>query len=126
MGEHKTNETALLRATLPSFPPQGRAFDIELGCTVAPKEHILLVEKDKEVVLPEGKTEAHVMGEPMAPEKCDIIVTVVMKYANLTLATRESVPTGAVGLPIRLARIDFANLVQSCEASLPSQGLVLV
>lgn len=126
MGEHKTNETALLQATIPSFPPQGRAFNIELGCTVVPKNEILLVEGGKDAELPEGKTEKHVLGEPLAPEKCDVIITVVMRYANMNLATRDKVPEGAVGLPIHLARIDFAKLVKSCENSLPSQGLVLV
>lgn len=126
MGEHKTNETALLQATLPSFPPQGRAFNIELGCSVVPKKEVFLVEKGHDEPLPEGKTETHVMGEPLDPEKCDIIVTVVMRYANLTLATRDKVPEGAIGLPIQLARVDFVKLVRSCEASLPSQGLVLV
>jgi len=142
MGEHKENETALASQTFPRIPPVGRGLGLEFGVSVIPKQHILLMkpgdvreEEGRKQVrktdggwqdVPEGAA-VHLLGEPMLPEDCDVTLTVVAQYANLTMRGADGQPAvGQTVLPMSFGRMDMKKLLERCEASLPTSGLVLV
>ena len=149
MSEHRDNIMALLAATMPTFPPHGRAAEAQLGIQVMPKRNVILVrEIDTRVVdgesqfrrsddgawekVPEG-AEVHVLGERLPDEKCDVVVTLVMAWADLTSIGPGRQPrTGAHIVPGEFARVDYRAYLRMAEASLGEEkrivapGLALV
>ena len=143
MGEHKLNERALAEATFPKFPPLGRDMHLELGASLLPKQNVLLMKPDDVQVIdgvtkvratgdggwvdvPEG-AEVHVLGEPLPVEKCDVTVTIVCQYANVSVAGPNGrVPVSVTVLPTAIGRYDLRDFLKRCECGLPSGGLVVV
>ena len=139
MGEHATNERALAAKTFPSFPPAGRVCGVGLGLSVVPKGHIYVVNPgvpiDEVAQAEHAKAcqeqnlpaqELHVLGNALAPEKCDVVLHVGCEYGNPAMAGPRGTPTGRIALPIVLGRFDYQHLVKSCEDSLPARGLLVV
>ena len=74
--------------------------------------------------VPDGHI-AHPLGRPIGKDKLDIVLTVVMRYANTTIQTREP-QAGIHVMPVELARFDYEAFEKTCEGTLPKAGLVVM
>jgi hypothetical protein len=141
LGEHKTNIVALLAKTLPTFPPAGRDGQVQIGWRVQPKRHILLlmaadmreVDGEKQFrqsddgaweKLPDG-CEMHLIGEPLPPEKCDVVFGLVAMWVDTQSARQGQQRAGASALPGEFGRIDLCEFLKRAELSLPSERRIV-
>lgn len=89
MGAHKTNPNRIVRAMLPALLPPNYRSGVDISLQVVPKQNVMIWPADKTRATAEGKTEvlvgeppewqalpdgmeAHPLGEPLPPEKCDV------------------------------------------------------
>lgn len=142
MSEHRDNMMALLAATMPTFPPHGRAADAQLGLQVMPKRNVILV-RDSDARVVDGErqfrrsddgawekvqegAEVHVLGKRLPDEKCDVVVTLVMAWADLASVGPGRQPrTGAHIVPGEFARVDLRAYLRIAEASLGEEKRIL-
>ena len=93
MPEHKTNPDAVLQSMLPALLPFGYGCLVQMrvevvpaaGILLYPAEHMRVVESGFEVQPfgseewikpPEGVRLVHPIGQPLAPENCDVVILV--------------------------------------------------
>ena len=141
MGEHRENLTALLTKTLPQFPPAGRDGNPQIGWRVAWKRNVLVlaaedmreVEGEKQYrqsddgawqKLPDG-CEMHPLGEPLPPEKCDVVLAVVALWIDTMAARQGQQRAGLAPMGLELARVDLCAWLKIAEASLPSERRIV-
>jgi len=143
MGEHTTNINALIAKTLPRFPPDGRAGHVQLDYRVAQKRHVYLVAPG--APMNEDGIAAHAklcqergwpaqeilpLGQPLPPEKCDVVVIAAAVWADTTPQGARHVVNpqtkemmlqprmGAHAIPGEIARLDMVEFLAHAEASL--------
>jgi hypothetical protein len=141
MGEHRENLTALLAKTLPAFPSAGRDGQAQIGWRVAWKSNILVlaaadmreVDGEKQYRrtddgawqrLPDG-CEMYPLGDPLPPEKCDVVLAVVALWVDTMAARQGQQRAGLVPTGVELARIDLGAFLKIAEASLPSERRIV-
>ena len=141
MGESKSNLTALIAATLPAFPPAGRDGNPQIGWRVAWKENVLILAKEdmRDVdgekqcrrhgdgawrKLPEGWS-MHELGQPLPPEKCDVVLAVVALWIDTMAARQGQQRAGLAPMGVELARVDLCAFLKIAEASLPSERRIV-
>src|SRR5664279_3452524 len=118
MGEHLSNPTALAAQTLPTFPPAGRKVGLRTEHRVVNKANIYLTVPGEEPNAVDVAThsewckqnglaqELHALGEPLAPEKCDVVFFYACMYAD----TNER-RAGAFAFPGEIMRVDFNSFI---------------
>jgi hypothetical protein len=133
MGEHRTNPTSLMAATLPPMVPPGDRMGVQIVPTVAPLPNILVIpeemiraypdgrreillatkhkngEPDEKVwgPLPEPYTEVWPLGKMLPPEKCLLTFNVLSVYEE-----RETVVQMGSRLPGRKVPQQMGNCGQ--------------
>lgn len=138
MGDAHTNTTALLAKTMPRFPPPGRAGEGQIHFRHAPKPHIYLHPQGdtnepqrnahEELCKARGwpAQELHVLGEPLPPEKCDVVLVMSAVWVDVeTLRPNQQPRAGRHIIPGELARVDMAEFLKRAEASLPADQRIV-
>lgn len=132
MGEAKSNRTALAAKTFPTFPPHGRKVALQTIPVVAEKLHVFVtvpgeatnekaVNDHAEVCKQWGVEQViHVLGEPLPPEKCDVVFCYAAAYVD-TIQRRG----GMVQLPGEIMRIDLVSFLASGEGVLAQQSRIV-
>lgn len=150
MGDHLTNVNSLIAKTLPRFPPEGRAGQVQLDYRVVQKRHVYLVAPG--APMNEEGIAAHAklcqergwpaqdilpLGQPLPPEKCDVVViaiavwvdttmqgsTTFMDEATKTIGRRPRM--GAHAIPGEIARLDMVEFLAHAEASLGEESHIV-
>ncbi len=150
MGEHTTNVNALITKTLPRFPPEGRAGQVQLDYRVVQKRHVYLVAPgapmNEEGIAAHAKLcqergwpaqEILPLGQPLPPEKCDVVVIAVAVWVDTTPQgarhvvnqhTKEMVlqpRMGAHAIPGEIARLDMVDFLAHAETSLGEESRIV-
>lgn len=132
MGEHKSNITALSAQTFPAFPPPGHDAGLRIINNVVGKPYVLItvpgeepnaddVTAHAEWCKQHGLTqELHPLGEPLAPEKCDVVFSYAGVYAD-----KIEKRIGVFGIPGEIVRIDLVSFLAMGEKSLESQSRIV-
>ena len=160
MGEANNNPQALLAKTLPAAMLPGREISITIGTGVEPARHIVLIQAEKMrpvinepqvekganvqdtipswevqdssgawMKLPQGMR-AHRLGEPLAPEDCDLVIYLCPVVVDKTLVAMGGNYPISQGPRIAVASLNLAKFQAAHESTLsgqdPKKGLVLV
>jgi hypothetical protein len=142
MGEHNDNPMALLKKTLPQFPPVGRDGEGRLGLRVVPKRNVILVLADATRVI-EGETQVRrsdeavwekvpdgvlvrILGERLSDDELDVAVVLAVAWVDIsTMNGRDAPRAGMHFVPGELTRVDYRAFLHNAEASLPEEHRIV-
>jgi hypothetical protein len=141
MSEHHSNPTALIAATLPTWPPPNRIGGVQVITRPAPKRHVYIVapgghhsedadagrKAHAEACAKAGiAQELHTLGEPLPVEKCDVVLTLLSQWGDLSSIGPGRQPReGHHILPGEVARYDMREFLAHSEASLPEEKRIV-
>lgn len=138
MGAHKTNPNSIMAATLPALLPPGHRAGVDIKLQVFPQANILLMPPERIRAAAEGKTEILVgdpdapgqgsiwqeppegvevwpLGQPLPPEKCDVVAVLATAVEDMTgprmLVVPGQPPRGLASLAM-FAELGRAPLVE--------------
>jgi hypothetical protein len=138
MGDHQSNRTALMAATLPTFPPRGRDGAGEIRYMLAPKKFVFLYwpgEIDEEqrkaheaMCAAKGlpAQEMHEVGQQLPPEKCDVVFVCAAGWVDTdSLGQGKRPRAGSHLIPGEMARVDLLAFMHQAEASLGPEDRII-
>lgn len=132
MGDHRSNITAIAAKTFPAFPPAGHDAGLRLIHDVVGKPNVFLVPPGEPLSVVDLNDHAewckqngvaqdvHTLGEPLPPEKCDVVFRYAGVYANISEKR-----IGMFLLPGELVRIDLLSFLAMGEKALESQSRIV-